>query len=200
MVAVVSGLPPTRRENESTGLRADQAVGTQHIIFEARKEKCMTTILRKMILRALNAATRRVQGTVPESVATKDSTSTMTESTAAVGSDATTATEPASSDGARNAAGNGEEKISMPTGNKRASRIAIMRKGDQFALIVLDTNLPVNQATVNVVTSQDPRCRPSAHYQSFDNPTMAIAAFNESLAVSRDRGWTIAHLGERNNG
>lgn len=75
-----------------------------------------------------------------------------------------------------------------------------MEKDNKFALIVIDTNLPVNQATVNVVTSQDPRCRPSAHFQSFDTPAMATAAFNESLAVSRDRGWTVAHLGERNNG
>lgn len=165
----------------------------------------MTTILKKMILAVLNAAIRRVRGTAPNSTATTDiSTSTKTTRsgmTKVTPKDAASATEPASSVGAQRKAadGNGLEKNYM---KDRKTRVAIMLKaGRPVAVIALDVYAKASDGSFNhAVGRMDPRCEPSQMLNAFKTAEIAEESFNETLAVSRDNGWTIAHIGERNFG
>ncbi|MEQ1646298.1 MAG: hypothetical protein ABL959_22790, partial [Pyrinomonadaceae bacterium] len=56
--------------------------------------------------------------------------------------------------------------------------------------------------TVNVVTSYDPRCADGKQFyrNSFETRHAAINAFNDNVATSHDRGWTVVYNGERNFG
>lgn len=164
----------------------------------------MKTILKKTIFAVLNAAIRRVGGTAPPSTAKTDismNTKTMRSTTLPEKStdDAPTATVSESNDGAPTAAGKIEEKA--VASNRRTIVAIMLRSQTLVAAIALDTNVSaIDGSTINVVGSMDPRCMPSTHLRGFATPADAEKNFYEALAVSRERGWTIAHTGERNHG
>lgn len=85
---------------------------------------------------------------------------------------------------------------------KPNNRVAILQKGNLYAAIAVDFDCPTNtpNITLSLVGSSDPRCQHPRFIQSFKNAADAENNFNEALATSRDRGWTIAHIGNRNNG
>lgn len=162
----------------------------------------MKTILKKTIFAVLNAAIRRVQGTAPPSTAKTDismNTKTMRSTTLPEKStdDAPTATVSESNYGAPTAAGKIEEKAVQ---RNHRTTVAIMMKGSVTAAIAIDVNTPSSDGVLHAVGMIDPRCKPSTHLRGFATPADAEKNFYEALAVSRERGWTIAHTGERNHG
>lgn len=86
--------------------------------------------------------------------------------------------------------------------NNRFTRVAILTKADAVAAIAVDTNVTTeNHGLVHLTSSFDSRCGQKPHFhQTHPDPASARESFKESVAVSRDRGWTVAYHGERNNG
>lgn len=81
-------------------------------------------------------------------------------------------------------------------------RVAILLEASVVAAIGVDFNCPTNapNITLSLVGNYDPRCQHPRFSQSFSSPADAEKHFIEGLAVSRDRGWTVAYLGVRNHG
>lgn len=77
-------------------------------------------------------------------------------------------------------------------------RVAILEKGGVFAAIGLYSYADQLHAVCNF----DPRADAAQrfHRASFETRTEAIATFNESVAVTRDRKWTVVYNGEPNVG
>jgi len=66
--------------------------------------------------------------------------------------------------------------------------------------MALDIGVKSGDSLVHCVGSGDPRCVPFNHLRGFETPTEARTAFNEAIALSRDRGWSIVHVSTRNFG
>lgn len=82
----------------------------------------------------------------------------------------------------------------------RTSRVAILVKGSLYGVIALDIGLVSPDGHCYVVGSNDPRANPSTYHKSFETAADAQQHFDEALATSRDRGWTVAHVGPRHIG
>lgn len=85
---------------------------------------------------------------------------------------------------------------------KHQNRVAIMIKGSALvAALALDLNYPLlDKSMIQCVGMLDPRCKPPVDLRGFETSDAAITQFHKLLAMSRDNGWTVAHLGERNFG
>lgn len=70
-------------------------------------------------------------------------------------------------------------------------QVAIVEKDGIFACLSLGIT-----ATHNVVGNYDPRSKDNPNfYRSFETVAHAESAFNENLATTRDRGWTVIYNG-----
>lgn len=76
-----------------------------------------------------------------------------------------------------------------------------MTKGLIAGAISLDVGVNCQDGHLrHVVGSLDPRCSPANHLRSYASPDLAQAAFWDALCGSRNNGWTVAYLGDRNYG
>lgn len=78
--------------------------------------------------------------------------------------------------------------------------VAIFEKDGMFAAIGL-YSANVGDG-LHAVCSYDPRCTPtkSIYRNAFENRQLATNSFNENVAVTRDRGWTVVFNGKPNVG
>lgn len=74
-------------------------------------------------------------------------------------------------------------------------RVAILVKENLFGIVGIWAN-----GTHNEVASYDPRCNPSVFQKHFNTRQDADFAFNDHVAISRDRGWNVVYNGQRNSG
>lgn len=78
------------------------------------------------------------------------------------------------------------------------SRTAILEKDGVFAAIGIYCSPLID---INAVANFDPRAHNNhVHRRSFETRSAAIAAYDENIAISRERGWTIIYNGARNSG
>lgn len=84
---------------------------------------------------------------------------------------------------------------------EKYTRIAILEKQGIFGVIAGDFNVPNGERTLHMTANFDPRC-PGNHVFRVGHATAAdgLRHFEESVAVSRDRGWTVKYYGVRNYG
>ena len=77
-------------------------------------------------------------------------------------------------------------------------RTAILEKDGVMATIGVFSAIG---HTLNAVTSYDPRCPngKQLYRNSFETRHAAINAFNDNVATSRDRGWTVIYNGSPHN-
>lgn len=87
----------------------------------------------------------------------------------------------------------------MPsTASKTLRRVAILEKAGTTAAISI-YSCPGH---LHAVANFDPRHEDSSqiYRRSFETRTEAVAAFDEYIAVSRDRGWTVTYNAPPNFG
>lgn len=83
----------------------------------------------------------------------------------------------------------------------RYTRIAILAKQGLFAVIAGDFDVPNGDQPIHLTANFDPRSPEKPVFRS-SHPTAADGRryFEESVAVSRDRGWSVRYYGVRNYG
>ena len=69
-------------------------------------------------------------------------------------------------------------------------RVAIFEKAGLFGSVGIWSN-----GFKHYVGSYDPRCSPAVHEREFVNKGYAEKAFNEHVALTVDRGWSVAWTG-----
>ena len=72
--------------------------------------------------------------------------------------------------------------------------VVIVEKDGMFGLLSLD-----RKPETTTLTNFDPRSR-SAYFRSYGDPAEAGKDFNEALATTRDRGWSVVWSGAPNWG
>ena len=85
--------------------------------------------------------------------------------------------------------------------SERYTRIAILEKQGLFAVIAGDFDVPNGDQPIHLTANFDPRSPAKPVFRS-SHPTAADGRryFEESVAVSRDRGWFVHYYGVRNYG